>query len=327
MNKTIKNIITTFLPCVLTFGILIYFCIKDNNLLKLINIIPKLRIRYLLCALLMPIIYWITDCLMLKEISPDLLSSFGEYFKLVMYGQFYGAVTPFSSGSQPAQVAFLAKKKADIGKSISMLSQKMFITQLCTVVVSSLSIIFKSYLFKERIPAFRLLTTVGLIIQCSGVVIIVLFYLNKHKLMRFIGLILKLGKKIKLIKNTKQIEKKINNRLSYLIKTNLSVKFEITIYLLAFSQIISTYLISFFIAKAFGLSGFPIFDMIAAQVFISLLSTCTPLPGAAGTTEGAFIILYSSFFRSEDIFISMILFRIVSYYFGLLVGLIGITKK
>ncbi len=327
MNKTTKNIFTVTLPCMVTFGILAYFCIKDNNLLTLINIIPKLRIHYLLCALLMPVVYWLTDCLIIKKISPDLLSSFGEYFKLVMYGQFYGAVTPFSSGSQPAQIVFLTKKKVDIGKSISVLSQKIFITQLCTAILSSIAIIFKSHLFKEYIPAFGLLTTTGLIIQCSGIIIIILFYLNNHKLMQFINLILTIGKKLKLLSNVKQTEKNVSNHLSYLIKTNFSVDFRIFIYLLAFTQTLSTYLISFFIAKSFGLIGFPILDMIAAQIFVNLLSVCTPLPGAAGTTEGAFIILYGSFFRSEEILVSMILFRIVSYYFGLLIGLIEITKK
>lgn len=323
MNKTIFTVV---LPCVVTSGILAYFCIKDNNLLTLISIIPKLNMRYLLCALLMPVVYWTMDCLILKEISPDLLSSFGEYFKLVMHGQFYGAITPFSSGSQPAQVAFLTKKKVDMGKSVSALSQKMFITQLCTVIVSSLSIIFKSHLFEKYIPAFKLLTTIGLMIQCSGIVAIILFYLNKHKLMYFIVLILTIGKKLKLLKNTKQVEKRIDNRLSHLIEKNFSIDFKISTYLLAFMQIFSTYLISFFIAKSFGLAGFSVFDTIAAQVFITLLSTCTPLPGAAGTTEGTFIILYSSFFRPEDISISMILFRIISYYFGLLIGLISIIK-
>ena len=172
-----------------------------------------------------------------------------------------------------------------------------------------------------------MITIIGLFIQCSGIFFIVLFYLNKHKLMHIIDLGLKIGEKIKLVKNRKRIVQKISNNLSYLIKTNLSINFKISIYILTFTQILSTYSISFFIAKSFGLNGFPILDMIAIQAFISMLSTCTPLPGAAGTVEGAFLILYSLFFRQEDIFISMILFRLISYYFGLFIGLLNILKK
>ena len=79
-KEKLKKNITTTVPCLITFGILIYFCVKDNNLVTLINLFPSLKIHYLLFSVLMLVIYWLSDSLIVKELSPNLLCKFSEYF-------------------------------------------------------------------------------------------------------------------------------------------------------------------------------------------------------------------------------------------------------
>ena len=273
----------------------------------------------------MLVIYWLSDSLIVKELSPNLLCKFSEYFNLTMYGQFYGSITPFSSGGQPAQVLYLKNRGISVGKSISVLTQKIFITQLCTVIVSSLSLIFKGHKFRDSIPAFDLLVIIGLIIQCSGVASIVLFYSNKNKFINSIHHILKIGERMKIIKDSDNLCNKINNHLSFLIKNNLSIDYTFSTFFYCFLQNLSMNAMSFFIVKSFGSNNFSIFDSIAAQSFVTLISITTPLPGSAGTTEGTFITLYKKFINQEKLISIMILFRTINYYLGIITSEIIIT--
>ena len=324
IREYIKKLFTIVLPCLFTFGILVYFCIKDNNFIILISIFPKLKKTYFLLSIVSMILSWIFNALSIKKLRSNFFISFYDYFKLTMHGVFYGSITPFSSGAQTSQALLLKSNGISLGESISVLSQKLFLSQICTVIISSLSILFKRNKFEDKILGFGFITSIGLIIQCFGILSIVLFYINKRKVMNLIHFILKLGEKIKLIKNSKSLGNKIENHLSYLMENNFSINNKFTALVYSFLESISFYMVSFFISKSFGLPGFPLTDMIAAQVFIVLLSIANPLPGSAGTSEGSFIILNKQFFDEKDIFPSMILFRLINYYLGLIVGLIVI---
>jgi uncharacterized protein (TIRG00374 family) len=306
---------------------LLYFCISENNFGQLIRIFPKLNLVYFVLALIAMIIYWLCDSVVLFRIFRDKLISFTNFFRITMLGQFYNSITPFNSGGQPAQVMYLTKFKIQAGEAISKLAQKIFVYQICSTTVSSLSIMFFSNQFKNKFSGFTFLTILGLAFQCSGIFLIVLFYLNKKKLM---NLSLKLGNllyKMHIIKNTKLFNQKIEKHMEFLQDENFSFDFDIWMFIYSFVQNIAFYSVPFFIAKSFGLSSFPVFSMIAAQIFITLISSANPLPGAAGTTEGSFLLILSDFFVGHEIAPAMILCRLISYYLNIAVGSIVVFLK
>lgn len=327
MTTKVKKFLTKILPCVISFGILLYFCVKDGNIWTLVNILPRLKFAYLFLAIFSMFTYWILDSIILKKLLPEFDNSIFEYLRVTIYGQFYAAITPFSSGSQASQVILLKSRGISAGRSISVLSQKFFISQLCTVLISSLSIIFKSQEFKNKIPGFTFFTLMGLSIQCSGIVAILLFYLNKKRLMNFIFLFLKLAKKMNIVNNPEKLKTRIENQLNFLMENNLSVNCGSGVYVYSFLQNICLCLVPFFISKSFGNPGFLIVDFIAAQTFVNLLSSANPLPGSAGTTEGSFLLLYEKFFKQKNISPAMILSRLINYYLGILIGLFVVTKN
>lgn len=329
MPFSVKVLFTRIIPIFISFGILFYFCIQNNNFLVLLNVFPKLNFFYFFLSILSIIAYWILDSLVFKELIPDFSRSIFNYIKLTMYGQFYGSITPFSSGAQAAQLIILDSAGIDAGRSISIFSQKFFISQLCTVIISSFSIIFRSQKFKYQIPGFTFLTLLGLAIQCSGIFAVIVCHLNKKKLMSIIYHFFRFGKKIHLLNDYEKIYKKLENKLTFLMENDFSVNCGLLVYFYCFLQNISYCMVSFFISKSFGCPGFPIMDFIAAQTFINLLSIVNPLPGAAGTSEGSFLLLYKDFFDKNSLSSSMILFRLINYYLGILIGFftVVLTKK
>lgn len=315
-----KIFLLKILPCIISIGILVYFCIENNNFMTLIDIFPKLNILYLLLSIVSIAVYWISDSMIIKGLLPEFSKSILDYIMLTMYGQFYGAITPFASGGQASQLYILNSSNVDTGKSVVALSQKFFISQLCTIIVSSLSIIFKTDKFGSEIPGFTFITLVGLSIQCSGIVSLVLCYINKKKLMNLLKIIFNFLEKIKIIKNSKDIHSKVENKLVFLMENSFSVNCGPKVYLLCLIQNISFCMVSFFVSKSFGCQGFPVLDFIAAQTFANLISIVNPLPGSAGTAEGSFLFLYKDFFSKQNLPSAMILFRLINYYLGMIVG-------
>jgi uncharacterized protein (TIRG00374 family) len=263
------------------------------------------------------------DALVLSHLLRGVFKSFKGYFFLTMRSQFYGSITPFNSGGQPSQVLRLSRENVPAGVAISGLAQKFFIYQLCTVTISSLSIFFKSGQFKSKIPGFTFLIVFGLLMQCFGLISIVLFYLNKEKVMKIIFWGSRLLAKIKLIKNPEKINKKIVDQLTFLMENSFSINCGNMVYVYSFFQNIMLYSVPFFIAKSFELQEFPIFDMIAAQAFITLISCANPLPGAAGTTEGSFLLILTNFFSRRNLTPAMILCRLINYYLNIICGFLS----
>ena len=69
--------------------------------------------------------------------------------------------------------------------------------------------------------------------------------------------------------------------------------------------------------------------MVAAQSFVTMISTYTPLPGAAGAAEGSFLIIFQIFFRQDILRQAMLLWRFIAYYSCIIVGAFfaGLDKK
>ena len=60
--------------------------------------------------------------------------------------------------------------------------------------------------------------------------------------------------------------------------------------------------------------------MIAAQAFVSMITAFVPLPGAAGGAEISFVTFFAIFMNGSDLNLSMLLWRILTFYCPIVVG-------
>ncbi len=60
-----------------------------------------------------------------------------------------------------------------------------------------------------------------------------------------------------------------------------------------------------------------------------MISSYTPLPGAAGAAEGSFLVIFQMFFDDGVIKKAMLLWRLITYYSSIIVGAFfaGFDKK
>jgi uncharacterized protein (TIRG00374 family) len=80
------------------------------------------------------------------------------------------------------------------------------------------------------------------------------------------------------------------------------------------------YSIPSFIAKSLGVHSLDIVNVIAASAFLMMITSFVPIPGASGGAEGGFYFIFSPFFTGEKAVCIMVLWRFITYYFAMIIG-------
>lgn len=332
-KEKLKNTVNILL-LVVTIGILVYFCVHENNLLTLINAMPNLNYFWVIAALISMGMCWIFDSMTINGIMSDMLKKkYSKFlsFKTTMTGQFFSAITPLGIAGQPMQIVELTHQNVEAGKAISILVRKFLIYQSTMAVYSLTVILLKTHMFMSRVDNFIVLTLIGFFSQCFTVILLLLFYINKSFTTKIIELFVNLLSKIRIIKNADKYINKIKSELNFFLENNKSMRgnlsLTIRLYFFTFLQLTFLFLVPFFVYKAFNNAGYPVIDMIATQSFVNMISSYTPLPGAAGTTEGMFLLLFCTFFEVSVVTPAMIVCRFITYYLNIIVGFIVIKIK
>lgn len=322
-GKSIFNIALLLL----SVGMLVYFCISNNNLVTLINSLPSLNLFWLLIAVLAMAFNWFMDSQILLTIISAAYKgrySFKSAFKVTMVGQYFNSITPYSLGGQPMQFIALTRQGLTSGIAISTLVTKFLVYQTTISLYSLLVIILRFQFFESRIFGFMPLAVIGFLSQAATVLLLVLFSRNRKLTEKIIHGVVWLLSKLHIVKKPEEAKQKVQEQLSFYLENNKALQHNRSLSLrlhgLTAIQLTSLFSIPFFLYKAFHNPGAPIIDMISAQSFVTMISSYTPLPGAAGAAEGSFLMLFQMFFTSEVISQAMLLWRFIAYYSCILVG-------
>ncbi|NCB34077.1 MAG: flippase-like domain-containing protein, partial [Erysipelotrichia bacterium] len=89
-----------------------------------------------------------------------------------------------------------------------------------------------------------------------------------------------------------------------------------------FLRLMLYYSIPFLCAKALNISvGLDqMIDILALSSFVAMINAFIPLPGSSGGTEATFLLMFSTIFGKTNAGTIMLLWRIMTYYFVLLIG-------
>jgi uncharacterized protein (TIRG00374 family) len=98
----------------------------------------------------------------------------------------------------------------------------------------------------------------------------------------------------------------------HLLKMSLLTVVELTVY----------FLIGNVIYLSFRLSGADSVTLVASQAFVLMIAAFMPIPGALGAAESSFYIFFSLFFPKNMISLAVVLWRLITFYLPIVVGLI-----
>ncbi|MDO5569541.1 MAG: lysylphosphatidylglycerol synthase transmembrane domain-containing protein [bacterium] len=332
--KIIINVSILLIVLVLVF----YFTFKDNYK-EIIDIVFNMNLFWLIFALALMLMYYFFISLGLHDlvINNNQKYSIVKAIKLIIVTQFFNGITPFSSGGQPFQIYYLKEDKIPLTTSTNIVFQNFIVYQIALIILGLIAIVYNKM--------FNLFTDAGLIknmviigFVINSLVLVLLFIISfGKKINHFIsnkGISFLV--KLKLIKNEEAIREKVNTYLAnfYNNAMDLSKNKWTFIKIVGYNVIalIVFYSIPVFLAIGIGYSfDMNIMECIVASAYVMLIGAFMPLPGGSGGIEFSFVYFFGYYFDKAPVMILLLLWRCVTYYFGMMLGgltlLFGRKKK
>ena len=252
-----------------------------------------------------------------------------------MLTHFFNAITPFASGGQPFQIYSLKKDGINYNDGANIVMQEFIIYQLSLVSLGVIAIIYNNHfeLFPE-VKILETLVTLGFLINLF--VIVMLFVLAYFKKVDefLLNTIIKLLSKFHIINKSKrnEITEKWTNHIEKFNKgarklTNNKIRF-IKLYLISLTSLVTLYIIPCILL--YGMNDFksitPVNSIIACA-YVMLIGSFVPIPGGTGGLEYGFIAFFGNFIKGPVLSALMLVWRVVTYYFGIILGAILINVK
>ncbi len=297
--------------------------IKDLGEIKLIYFSSALFISFIALSL-----NALSAHIILRAINKDISLKTG--FIIQTTETFFNGITPFSSGAQPFQLYYYHKHKVDSEEATSVLVVNFILYQIVSVLLTTIGLIY----FWDVISNLATHVKVSIIIgyTINSTILIGLFLLAYIKsAYKLFESILGLFEKFKFTRN---IAGKLKVKTFDFVKDfQKGTKFLFTkkrVFILS-SLVKLVYLILLFsttilLSKSLGLNFS--FNENIYLMTVSIVASTTmmfvPLPGASGGTEYAFNFMLSNLVIDSNILmLLMLLWRTITYYFGMLYGFIG----
>lgn len=328
-KKKLKSLLNVILILV-SFGILVYFCVVDNNLLNLINLLPSLNFVFIILAIFLLLASWYFDSLVLYHVINSTPNTKKlkklQIFAISVIGQYFTLLTPLGMGGQPIQVLELTKRHIDKSAALSIVTKKFFIYQITFLIYLFLSVIFSFQKVKSLPKEYVVALTIGIIFQVSTVFVLLIFSSNKKFTLSIIGFFLRLCSKIHIVKDYKKTLNNIDSKLDFFLKINLAIKkdklLNIKLCFYTFIQLSLLLSIPFFVFQAFGGTVTQIPESIFSQMLTNTISSFTPLPGSAGTAEKSFLTMFSGYLTIQKLSGAMLICRAITFYLAIIFGTI-----
>lgn len=316
-----------------TIGVL-YFSLKDN-FNEIIGQIIKADIKWLLVGILLVFGYWFLKSNVLyettKKMKPEF--TFKEAFKMTLVTQLVNALTPFSSGGQPYQVFALKKAGVKIAAGTNIIIQNFIVYQIALVTLGLVAVLSNHcfHIFKE-VGLLKHLVTIGFI--CNTFVIVVLFIvafakkIDNFVIQKGITLLSKLhlvkdAKKQK--ENWKEYIKNFHQGAKQLMEDKWHFFRQIFYNLLALSCLYLVPLVVLYSMHDYTSINAPL--TIITSAYVMLIGSFVPIPGGTGGLEYGFVAFFSNFIKGSLVTSVMLLWRFITYYFGIIVGAIALNIK
>lgn len=331
MKNKLSKIISFLLIAIATILVL-YFSLKDEYDV-IIDTILNINKIWLLIAFLFLFSYYGLKSYVMYHFVNDFNKnySFKDAFRLTIETNFFHAITPFAAGGQPYEIYSLTKHKINIIDATNISIECFIVYQIALVFLGAISIVCNQIFHILNSSILNHFLTLGFLI--NFLVIVVLFWLTlskkteKNIIYKFIDF---LGKR-KLIHNP---DKKKENIHKYLVKFNngsrLLLKDRVRFFTMIGFQLFSLiclYLVPLALCYGIGYNNINILVCILTMSYVMLIGSFVPIPGGTGGLEYGFMFFFGNFINGGQLNAIMLLWRFITYYFGMILGAIVLNIK
>ena len=329
MNKKALSYIIIALVTILV----LYFSLK-HHFSEIINTLVNMNKIWVILAFFVMVICWLLKTipihLFCKEYKEDF--KYKDSLLLILRTQFANAVTPFATGGQPYQVYYLNKKGINVGHSTGIILQNFIVYQIALVFLGIVALI--SNLIFHFLPSDGLLiklTALGFIINLLVICFSFLLAFAKRFSRWLIKHSISLLSKLHIVKDkegkTKKWIESVSNFHNSSLKLMKNWKLFIGTIFINLLYLCLLYSIPLFVLIATGKSDeFVTVNLgttIMVSAYVMLIGSFVPIPGGTGGLEGAYKEFFGAMldgYRGAITNSTMIIWRSITYFFGLIVG-------
>ena len=303
-----------------------------NNIVNQIASINKL---WLLLAFTLMGGYWLFKSFVLHMLARRYNSEYTlkKAFKLQIIVNFFNAITPFATGGQPYEVYSINKEKIKMTDATNIVIQNFIVYQIALVLLGTIAVVYNYFfhLFPSN-SILKNLITLGFIINFF--VIVGLFIISyAKKINKFLlKIIITLLSKLKVVKNKEEVIKKYNDYLKeFHVGASKLLENKKEFFLMILYHLISLcalYLIP--LVLLFGMGNYTSIngaESILTSAYVMIIGSFVPIPGGTGGLEYGFVKFYGNFIKGSSLNAIMLLWRFITYYFGMILGAIFLNIK
>lgn len=298
--------------------------LTSENLKDLPGLLTNTNITYVVFAIVMMIGDWLVDGLILNLITKTVHGSVSYFksLKTAIIGQYYSAITPFSTGGQPVQVYLMSKDEISVPKGSLILFNKFVIYQMAVTIYSLIMFIFKLTFIFTKAKAALPFVIIGFVINLIVLAGIILLFYKPEWIKPIVLYVYKFLYKINILKDMDKyrlrLDKAMEEYLQSIEKIKENRKKSFILLILTMIQLTFYFSVTYFVYLSLGLREANFIDIIAIQSLVHMAASYIPTPGTAGASEGGYYLLFKPLFTKNLIVYAVLLWRAISYYFRII---------
>ncbi len=323
------------LTTMLLLGICIFaYSLRDTNLQEISADLATMNWGCFLVALLCICLYLIFEGVTVKIFMANRYPNFTwkDALRLPLIEQLFNGITPFSTGGQPAQLVAMLQSGVDGGIASSVLLMKFVVFQSMIVVNFVISLLIGFHYIEEKLHVLSLLVIFGFVIHLSVIValLMVMYWYNFTK--RLMNIVIKPVRWFVKEQRYLEIKDSLNEKVDSFYQESIKMKSEYgklaKVAVVTILQLMAYYIIPYFILLALNVHGVSLIMAMSLHTLIFMIISLFPIPGGTGGAEYSFAVLFTSFTTSHSkLVLAMLLWRILTYYFGMFAGMFALMVK
>lgn len=304
-------------------SITLYILFKNQDIHQIFDVFLQSNLKFILVALLCMFLFWLIEAilfyLLLKQVTP--YGNFWTCIKTTIIGQYYSFITPFASGGQPMQLYILNKEKVPYSKGTAIILGKFLLFQITVTLYGLIVFIYRYYHDINGTALYYNFVILALGINIFGLITIITFSLKPDLIKKVVNIIIKALKKIGVVKEEEKLVDKCTKFVEDYkggikqLKENMTLT--LIMFLVSIIQITILFSITYFVYKSLGLNDVGFLDVISLQGLLYMSISFIPTPGTVGASEVGFYMILGSIFPHKMMVAAVLLWRVISYYFGL----------
>ena len=314
----IRNLILFILLIIVTF----WYIFKDQDLNELKNVIQSANILYVFIGFMLMFGSYLMESINIRSTLICLGEKKFSILRALKYtsvGAFFSALTPGSTGGQPAEVYYMTKDGIKATNGTLTMLMELCAFQISSILLAIVCGILNPSLLSDGIVWFYIL---GIVVNGCALTGMLLGMFSKKLTRKFINFVIKMMQKLN-VKGFEKKKAKLEEGINQYIESAKYIKENKIVFiksiLRVFLQVVLYHSIPYFIYRSFGLNELSYFDLFSMQAVLYITVAAIPVPGSIGVSETLFMRLYGIAFSKNIISGAMLLFRFSSFYIYIII--------